>query len=503
MLPNTVILTLVLAIGVHFLFKAYTDAQRDVDPEYLKQQAVTDSTRKPGESAVHRSPKLDWSQKLRVGLDIRWNHYKLRNGNMRDIWQLFMIGVLKAHKGSCACIWVENERASASQLNYRINKIGQFLKKRHVEKVALRTNSFICSMDVLTVVIACLVNQITLCLFDDIQDAIRADFYVVEKSDCVHIEKDRYLLINSDDSGSVREVIGDLHAELDSFENLYDPGFDRGIAIQISHHIDSLETSVSFTQGNLVSAAASTLRHLPQAHAFKASDKLALVQSRDKTNETMMNDLVKILAALVASSSIVLTTTDDWNIINSYNPTIISVEQSNFASIAPIANLKDKLNFWYKLRLRLCVAALSMGIFSTLQHSQLRLIYMHRSASLKEHIDSKSLNEYRALLGCRLILENGYPSIAGPFLQSDLFDYRILAKSEKYTYGSICQSDEMKTVNASPINSSVFVRGYNIGKIFDNLSNKNEAISNDGFMPIENISKGKWGVDGCLYLYTN
>lgn len=502
MLLNTVLVTLVLAILVHFLLKAYTDARRDVDPEYLKQQAAADSTRKPGESAVHRSPKLDWSQKLRVGLDIRWNHYKLRNGNMRDIWQLFMIGARKAEKGSRTCVWVENEEASALQLNYRVNKVGQFLKKKNVEKLALRTSSFIRSMDVLTVVIACLVNQITLCVFDDVQDAVGADFFVVEKSDRLHIEKDRHLLVNSDDPDSVREVIGDLHAGLDIFENHYDPDFDRGIAIQISHHADSLEPSVSFTQGNLVSAAASTLRHLPQAHAFRATDKLAVVQSREKTNENMMSDLVKILAALVANCFIVLTTTDDWNIVNSYKPTIISVEQTNFASMAPLASLKDDLNFWHKLRLRQCVAGLSMGIFSPIKHSQLRLIYIHRMASLKEHINSNSLNEYRALLGSRLILENGYPNIAGPFLQSDFFDYRILAKSYQYTYGSVCQSDEIKTVNASPLNSSVFVRGYNIGKIFNNVSNKNEAISNDGFMPIENISKGKWGVDGCLYLYT-
>lgn len=510
------------------------DYTRDVSPEYLDQQSVVDATRLPNELAIYKSPKLDYSSGLRVGLGIRYNHYKLRNGNLRDVWEI-LLRVLRVDPDRK--VWVGHQSVSLAELNFQAQAVAQFLHERKEGEVTILASLFICSPAVLAVVIACFISQTTIHVFDE-NTAPPSGLRVEMTSDDLQFCSGLEITLFS-------AVVGPPRRSTE-FSNTYDPAMDRGIALRVSSRLNVQVTATTdFTQTNLVSAAASCLKHLPESLQLSETDRMVVVQAHS-TLEGILNTVVKMLAAFVSHAELVLAPGGCDPL--GWSPTVLSVSVEEAVEIGERENFKVEENFKRgrtisklgkqpgkmeaeseKLALQaqrlesqrvenredqtLKIQSLNdkvgdhlpkatptaqkplKSLFSnssflsflyywhrryalTRLHfsnaglsSPLRLVYAHRSISQGPVI---AWNTVRAALGAHVIEESGYYNVAGPILVSDVYDYRTLpAKLAQplLLWGGVVQADEIKLASYDGVSpGTVCVRGYNIGKATTTMS---------------------------------
>lgn len=509
---NGVVIAIVAIVAVHFIYSQYIESTKDVNDLFLSLQSTIDPIRLPDESPIYKSNKLDYSNGLRVGLEIRYDHYKLRNGNLSDIWQI-LIAQLKAAPEKL--VQINEEVAQFLNLNYKVAQLGELLSK--YEEVTLNFRHFVKNSDILVIIIACFVNQITLHLYDDLKN--------------VEFESERTLSIidNSEVATGSSLSLGSAElskifnssSTLSTFDNEYHFSKDRGTAIRITSKLNTKFISkISFTQLNLISAIASSMKHLPITCELTKNDTLLLVQDsypNTSTVENIGNDLVKILLSFITGSNLVIQSELTSEKLSAINPSILSTNDSCFEKLLVLSQLESRLSWFDKFFYNQSINFLSRGKFSnqvqTDVGSKLRLVYINKSIYTQSSIlsDSNLLNKYRSLLNSRIIIESEVPSIVGPFILTDYFDYRILDLSNINNFrgfGCICQSNEIKLVNykEGTKSGSIVIRGYNIGKkkiipIDSNFKINSDPVVNEGFMPIDNV-KGSWGNDGCLYVYS-
>ncbi|QFZ25559.1 hypothetical protein EJF18_10658 [Clavispora lusitaniae] len=472
----------------------YLDLTRDVPPEYLEQQSVVDSTRRPKESAVYKSTKLDYSG-LRVGLDLRYESYKLRNGNLCDVWEI-ALRVLRERPDRRVC--VGRETISLAQLNGHVAVLARRL--RGASELRIPRELFVADPHVLAVVLACFVVRVTV--------------HVGEKEEEEREEKEREENENekegSDQSGcvffdgrvfsgarngAVRELLRDARPS-DRFENVYAPEKDRGIALRVSAPRARGAVSTAFTQGNLVAAVASCIKHLPPAQMLGANDRVAIVQDTTSVESTV-NGLVKALAALVSQSELFLAqaTSDCWD----WRPTVLSMSAPKARALlqeAAPASLAQKLGALHR---RVSLSRLRLAHAGPRPHPSVRLLYVHHSVDTAQYFDTRAACQ---ALGTRVVQEWGYFVAAGPLVVSDVFDVRKRPDLRVRGFGAVAQSDELKLVHydgASP--GTLCARGYNMGKAKQFLERVGEntlAPDEEGFytLPVQ----ARWGSDGCLYI---
>ena len=115
MVENSLLLFAISVAAIYIFIHGLTYLQ-DVPELYLQEQSVIEPTRLINESPVYHSNKLSG---LRVGLDIRYDSYKSRNGNLNDIWEILIRFSKEFDKG----ILVNNEKISVSYINYCIDQI--------------------------------------------------------------------------------------------------------------------------------------------------------------------------------------------------------------------------------------------------------------------------------------------------------------------------------------------------------------------------------------------
>lgn len=520
-LLDTVLVGLVAVVIVHLIFTSYVDSTKDVPDLYLTQQLVEDATRAENESAVHKSNKLDHSHGLRVGLDIRYDHYKLRNGNLCDVWELYM-DVLKTSPGKSLSI--NDETIRVAGLNHQVAQLGSHLASLNVKEVALPIHRFLTSPASLAVVMACFVGQITVCLYDSVKnvDLDAVGLFLLQKED-VAPENARVLFLDGDGPDSVAGISSE--GESNTFENDYHFTKDRGVALRIARKLNpSIITTVSYTQGNVISALASSLKHLPPSHMLTKDDSLVVVMDQNPSNESLTNALTKVLVGFVSHSNVeVISNSTPLTLkdLQNLQPSVLSLSELTFLRLFHLEDLLSSISWIQRLFVLQLVRFLSKGKFSINRYlwegilgSQLRLVYLHRLVMTPSGISSVELNTFRSLLSSRIVVEQGYVSIWGPLLLTDFYDYRVLATANLPNYkgfGCINQSVEIKLVNydtKSP--GDILVRGYNIGKsstkVVDYGEHEPEPVHtgkrySDGFMPLPNL-RGKWGNDGCLYVYS-
>lgn len=519
-LLDTLLVGLLAVLIVHLIFSSYVESTRDVPSLYLTQQLVEEATRQEMESAVHKSNKLDHSHGLRVGLDIRYDHYKLRNGNLCDVWELYMALVKKNSKSS---VHVNGTELSATVLNSQMALLGAHLASLGTKEVALPISLFLASLASLAVIWACFINQITVCLYDSVKsvEAGDIDVFFVQKKDPVP-ENAKVLFLDGNGPDSFEEIAS--NGILSAFSNDYHFSKDRGVALRIARRLNpSVVTTVSFTVGNLISALASSLKHLPPSHAVSNSDKVVVVLDPKASNEALTNSLNKVLVGLVSHANVeVLSDPELLTLkrLQELQPSVLCLSELAFLSLFPQNELSSSLSWFQSLFVQQLVKFLSKGKFSVNRYlwtgvlgPSLRLVYVHKLVAAKSSTSSVELNTFRSLLSSRIVVEQGYFSIFGPFLQTDFYDYRVISTATLPNYrgfGCLNQSVEIKLVNydaKSP--GDILVRGYNIGKtstkVLDYSENEPEPVHgkrySDGFMPLPNI-RAKWGTDGCLYVYS-
>lgn len=498
------IIAIVGIVTSYLIIKKIIEVSRDVNEVYLNEQSHIEATRLENESAIHKSNKLDYSHGLRVGLDIRYDHYKLRNGNLADIWEVAMNFLKKNDKqisiGDTSCTFLE--------LNYVVDLIGKYLVEEKVNVVGMNSSLFLDSKYSFAVMLSCFVNQITVNLYDDIDNTDDVDLYIIREYEVESVERMKSKHIVLDKNSSIPDIFK-FTGKLAEFHNVYTLQKDRGVALRLTKKISpKIISNVDFIQMNLVSALAATLRHLPEEHAISSEDKLLIVPTSNN-NEEILNELNKILIALITNSDLVISKTFSEKVLNEIKPTVLSISEEKFYETLPILKLKQRFSTIEQVKYFIKLKLLAQGILSSIsvKNSPVRIIYLNKTIEKGTTLFNSVLNQYRAIYNSRIVFERGYYCVAGAIIQNDFYDYRSFSVDNHLKgFGCLSQSIEAKISDYNKKTGNLEIRGYNIGKIHNRLIGKEgdfieQAIKNrqkDGFMSIK--IKCKWGSDGCLYV---
>lgn len=462
-----------------FLLLWILDQNRDIPALYLNQQLYHDLTRLDGESPVYRSIKCDSPHcGPRVGLDIRYEQYKLRNGNLSDVWLLAMS---HASRDSKFGICFGTRQYSIAQLHGLVEKYARVMSGK--TGVYIPSFLWLNTPAVFAATVAAFITQTPVTIYDseNVKDINNNSVYVYLAE-----QKPPELVC----AIWAHEDVG---INVSEFDYEYHPAKDTGIALILERKVcKRVDTTTSFTQFNLVSAVASTLKHLPEGHSLGVQDVVLFELGYGSVDECV-GSLVKVLAALISGCNVHLMDVVSRETLLQLNPTILVVSTCSIVTIVPKIN-----GLWNRIRSNIMTRG-RFGVVTNLS-MRLRLLYLHQSILQKQDFDSRSLNMIRCSLGCRLVLERTHYNIAGAVLLNDIFDYRI-HNVDCRGFGAIFQSLEMKLCNLDLAGKGqIHVRGYCIGKSSTHSQTKGVLHSKgDGFMPLNLY--GQWGNDGCLYIF--
>lgn len=460
---DQVLVALVALVVLRWAWRQLLALRRDASEVYLTQQLVVDSVRNDGESPVYKSNKLDYSSGLRLGLNIRYDHYKIRNGNMNDVWEMAMV-----HGGST--VTIAGATLTRNQINDGILRTRAVFEGHAVSEVHMAASELF-QPESFIVLMACLVSQIPVHLHQHAPE-LQSNTWRFSKG-----------TLASRSSHLQPFVVSQL-TDKTEFSNRYSPAKDKGVCVVTHYKLNPRVSATSaFTQANIISAIASNLKHLPTDFGFAENDRLVVVEEQAE----VMAQLIKILSMFIYPTHVTVTPALSWDHIHQLEPTILSISLASWRLLQPpptaASALAAKVRSYF----------LSNGVFLS-TGSKLRLTYIHASINNSVQLKTEDLNRYRALHS-RAILEFGYHNVAGPVLASDLFDYRNFPFPVK-AFGCLSQSLEYKLTELDGSKTGIInVRGFVIART---TSNENQPPNSDGFMPLN--ARGKWGSDGCLYI---
>lgn len=480
------LLAVIVFLGVLLLYREILVFTRTVPPEYLNEQSVVESSRNPNELAIHKSTKLDYLQGLRVGLGIRYHHYKLRNGNLYDVWEL---ALANAQHSPPPTVFVNDETIQLKDLNSRAIQLKCILARASITEIWIPSSLYVTDISILSVMIACFISQITVHVHHDSIE-VNGSATVESLNGAVRI-----IVAGTEIFNSAQIKWNEPSLE---FINEYSFEKDKGIALRVSNSTNHMShTTTDFTQSNLVSAVASCIKHLPPHEQFGSKDLLAVVQDT-LSSEGITNGVVKLLAGLMSGCRVLLSHSE--HDFMSKKPTIVSANLSVISKLQHQPSGFDRLLYWHKMASLFCLRFSTVAIKRP--YPGLRLLYAHRKIGQEDY---REWNSTRAALSVLVVEEYGYFNAAGPILTTDVYDFRFQKRDVTSLIsgtGCIVQSNEIKLTNYSKGEGDVAVRGYNFGKAKQFMKGKGEiSVQPDaeGFysLPI----KAKWGSDGCLYLF--
>lgn len=450
------------------LYAKWLEHRKDVHDLYLQQQADVEPTRRAHESAIHRSNKLYTG--LRGGLEIRYDHYKMRAGNLRDVWQLFLNETRKHNRYKR--IVVNGATISVGALNASSKKLASTMGG--VAEITMRAHEVLSSVESLVTLVACFMAQVSV--------------VVVDRGAATFSER------------KLEGVAVEIQEEEDfEFENVYKKEYDQGTAIKVVSSLGRVVSEACFTQANFTSAVASSLKHLPESHALSSQDVVG-VCSQGST-DFIVAEIVKVLCAFIAFSDLVISS-DPRQLLPL---SVVSIEEATFLKLCRDC-VESHASGLASLRLRRSLQLFSKNIFAPIGRTGLRVVYLQHKLGLPITITPEQLNAYRSVLGARIIVEQVSPAVAGPVVLSDFYDYRVM--QPKFSgYGCLSQSLEIKLADAlkeptDGLAGEILIRGYNIASLNEHVLGMplREGVSppNEGFMPL-GVS-ARWGNDGCLYI---
>lgn len=462
---------LVATVAIVVIFLRYIKFTKDVPLLYLSEQSIVEDTSKSGESTIHKSNKLDFSR-LRVGLDIRYDSYKLRNGNLTDIYEFFM-------KNPEQNIVINGETRSVYNINFLVDQIVKYIENNNIESICFKNDDFMKDFFGFTLILAGFISQTTIIIYD------------YRKFECPK----NSINFNKFDFTSHFQLDG----QLSTFENVYSPAKDKGIAIKLVKQIhQNLISTVQFTQLNIISAIASNIKHLPELNQWNSSDTLLVTQSAKLPLEEVSNSLIKILSTFITKSNLIVTCDFRLDHLTRYNPTILFIDPQ-VASV--LTNPTKYLSSFQKILKKYSLLHFKLGKLPKFKpfSTNLRLIYITKNIQSPNF----EVSDLRACFGTRIITESCHYRVIGPIILTDFYDYRDF-KIKFDSFGCIYQSLEIKLGDFNNNKGYLMLRGYNIGKNTFELNGvveENKNCQNDGFLPLDDI-RGSWGTDGCLYIGT-
>ena len=138
---STTLLALIIAAFV--AYPIIYSIEPDTHPLLLARQSSVNPVRNKNESASYRSPETPHGYPLKTGLNVkdegaaRWSPGK--DGDVRDIWRVARRGGDNGEKGLIMTVLGKEEivEHDFEQLSKEIEAIGEHLKERGVERVAV------------------------------------------------------------------------------------------------------------------------------------------------------------------------------------------------------------------------------------------------------------------------------------------------------------------------------------------------------------------------------
>ncbi|KAI5956282.1 hypothetical protein KGF54_000757 [Candida jiufengensis] len=436
------LISILIIVLTSYLILKFASFFKTVPIEYLNQQSYIEPTRLNNESSIYRSIK---SPRLTVGLDIRYDHYKLRNGNLNDIWMIVLQNLEK--KTGQRGIYMNDEFIEFEEINHNILHLFDDVKPDSINISC----DFKIDKKWTVIVLTAFINQIPINFYDS------------------KFTKPKNGMIIDD-----LTIIGGLKSLDTNYK--YTPEKDKGTAFKIQDVLNkNIYTNIEFTQLNLISAIASTIKHLPsnKVDQFKS---IEIISSTNSYGTYIKNIVLKLLFGLVQNYEIHI------NDHPTFKYDITSISEPDMLKYS------SKLNIFQKLRYIL----LTNGFFDSK-----KLIYLE-SDSMKSVITSNQQNAYKIKFNSNIITEYLIPEVIGPLVVTDYYEYRTFGPK----FGSLPQCLEMKIYNLDKSNKGrLMIRGYSIGKSERIINDSIEESSrrNDGFKPLTLREPVKWGNDGCLY----
>lgn len=476
----------------------------------MNEQSNIAPTRKENETAVYRNNQTPHGLPLLTGLNIR-HGFKLRNGNLRDIWSVVM-----GQKNINSVTFYNNgkeTKADIYNLNGAFERLNEFFQEKGCSTIGIAVPVY--SFQGFVSMFTCFINGLTAHHFNTLpRSTPEVDILIVHESQLPHalrLNLKLYLVVTDDESTKFSDehiinwnALGQFkQLTKDNYSYTYDPKYDQGIPLKETYNF----VTTTYSHQNFVSAVATVAKSLPLGHELSYNDKL-LIGYEDSSVKYWS----KILSVLLFGGSIVLGSSSDPKfddqLIKKYQPTILAIDSKTAKRIF----LKNEQHgFIHSLFLQRAQYLLSRGIFSDRAalpgFESLKLIYIDQLNELNGNINTSDLNLIRALSGARIICERFIPGVTGAVLATNYYDYRVFSNSNLKNCGTSSLSLEIKLFKYKDLNidkrhGELCIRGFIIGrptdeKTLEEAIQKGEKVGSEGWMPTGII--GKFGVDGCFY----
>ncbi|KAL9089174.1 MAG: hypothetical protein Q9159_002645 [Coniocarpon cinnabarinum] len=470
---------LVALVAIVLLYPLLTYKEPDTHPLILARQSNVSMVRMPGESAVYRSIEVPHGLPLKTGLNVkqegqgRW--MPGRDGDLRDVWLRVVHGTLaddgKATGRKAAIKTVygreEVETHDTEVLTKQINAIGRYVQEKSATSLAICLPN---SVELLLVIFAAAfygfhpvlipygLSQDTTTKLISASNAntvisqagsipladIKAQCRYVKLVISVVEKTSRHMDWNEDDDKVHSEAWHDIvkqssGATQDSLPGIKDVEA-RGITTVWMNEGSTSGEMVTFTQQNMVAAAAAQISALPIRHRLTHED---LFLPAD--NMTQAHILTQTLAALYSGTSLALNSVagpdvDLASAAMGVSPTVMAVSAKSVVKLHE-ATRSTITGSVQKYALNTQKQALHSGYMppskiasgviqptrTTLGKipNKLRLLYIYEKANGGlARLSSDTMSELRAFTGARVIYGLTAPKIAGTITQTQFYDYR-------------------------------------------------------------------------------
>lgn len=539
---------------IYWLAGKILQTLRDISPLALKQQANIAPVRKANETAHYRNFLVPNGFPLTTGLALS-NQYKIRNGNIGDIWS----AIVANNKNT---IGFKCDR-DQSKCSYNIGEINGLVKQIMKRLQNYSSVGILARIDTLPgfatyialMLMTIKIDNFQFYLLDSFQyeAELELDLDLIVFDDSIvftqlnHISN--YFYIGLNDTKFKPLSHGTMILWRDSMQDSepdnifeYKPSPDNADDLKTwCNLLTDGKDLTQFIQLNLVSAIANFIKSFPLGHELNEKDILTIIEPgtfskltktpKNYHHESSLQNWVKIFAVLLHGGSLTFCKEDLNGIIR--DTTLLSITSADLPEL--VHKLTYKLDILQKLKVQLGLCVFNKGIFfNNNTVSNVRCIYssshLKRSRQISKFskktrlyvpgqidhtIPTDQANRFRSIFGCRIVMELYIDNlILGPISATNFFDYRILPKlvEDKVSFsGALSTSLEGKFIEIEGFDIAqrqgmLCVRGFTIGKPLDKkrlekaIKSSKSLARGEGWMPLMGVY-GLWGHDGCLYLY--
>ena len=553
-LLQLVITVLLIVLGANWLLSSFLlDFKRDLTGVALSQQSSISSVRKENETAYYRSMLVPTGFPLTTGLGLSLK-YKIRNGNFGDVWN----AIMEVSKGKNTIKFTGNEKShSLGELNGMAKRVAQRLSTENFKNIGI-SNS-IATVEGFTLTLASMMISIKTGSIPHFLPAVPRQR--LEDVDVLIIDSWRSLkMLNGSEDWYRLIIVCDDPAKSPQFDASYNvttwkqliDGFTNDTEYQYTPPDDNSDDKKffayvtspwngtnSFNQICLVSNIAEFIKGFPLGNELNNHEHLT-ISAKLASSSAGLQIWGKLFAVLLhgGCASFINPATLDCRSL--HETTLLFIETKEVVKLIDSSSKSGPLN---RLYLSWATNLLSEGIFTKITKieprylEKLRCTYLADSVKDAEAISTfpekipqlkktnrrttpstKQLNEIRAQLGSRVVLELYCPyTIMGPVAHTNFYDYRVFENSvddSVVCYGTLSTTLEGKMVetetnpllNIEKKQGMLCIRGFSIGKPVESrrlekaLHLAERFGGGEGWMPLVGVF-GLWGQDGCLYIY--